>query len=348
MTRILNAKLLVAFLALSTLGGCIYHDYDDHGPARPAPVTYPGDVTLSWSFGGYTCSQAPEVRGVHVVVNGEVLENDGYFPCLVDGYPGITLYDFVPGAYSYSVEAYGWDDQTLYFASGSFVVNGDVRASLDLTPVGQPSSYAYISWYFPANDLATVPSCSQAKVRYVDVRIDDGQWERFDCELGFAQPGIQTGYLQPGLHSIELVALDSLYEYPTHYFYGTLTTQANAPVASDYQLQWNVGGAAISWELTNGSTAETCSQAGVSHVTVHLMDEQGNWIYGSSGDVHSCSSAPIVYKYLQPGNYRVYLEGQGPNATWYLSNDAAPPVISVQAGVFPPASGALRVQMFEE
>lgn len=349
----MNAKLLAAFLALISLAGCGgYYGHDGHSdpapPPAPMPHASPGDVTFTWSFGGLDCSQMPDVRGVRVSIPGETLLNDGYFACQTDGYPGITLADFVPGAYTYTLEAYDYRNTILFYGAGSFHVNGDVRVTTDLTPYGAPSSYAYISWYFPPNEVAQVPSCAQAKVGYVDVRIDDGDWERFDCALGFEQPGIQTAFLEPGVHRIEMVALDSTWLYPTHSFIGTLTTSANAPVASDYQLQWEVGGASIAWELRDSHGALSCGQAGISWVAVHLMDEQGNWIYGSTGDVHGCTSAPIVYNYLAPGTYRVYLEASGPDGYYFLSNDAAPPVLTVQAGVFPTAGGALEIAMYPD
>ena len=114
-------------------------------------------------------------------------------------------------------------------------------------------------------------------MRYVDVRIDNGEWERFDCALGFEQPGIQTGYLAPGVHSIELVALDAQYFYPTHYFTGTLTTQAHAPVASDYQLQWSVGGAAISCRCGRMPTAIRWSLIAASRSGLSGCQEPISW-----------------------------------------------------------------------
>lgn len=338
----MNARIFSAFLALATLVGCVARDHDH----SPPPSVAPGDVTLSWSFAGLGCAQVPEIRGVRVSIPGEVLQNDGFYPCQVEGYPGITLFDFAPGSYDFTLEAYGWNDAVLYGARGRFEVNGSVRVSMDLTPHGRPSSYAYVTWRFPANELSPSPNCAQARVRWIDLRIDDGAWERFDCALGLEQPGIQTGYLEPGSHTIELVALDATYGYPTHSFIGALTTSAHAPVASDYQLQWEVGGAALGWRLKDGAMWKSCAQANVTEVVLHFVDEYGQYVYGAAGDAHACQSAPIVYRYLAPGTYKVYIAGYGPNGVTYLSDEQSPPTVVVQAGVFPDASGPLELTLF--
>jgi hypothetical protein len=306
----------------------------------------PGDVTLAWTFMGDTCADVPSVKGVRVSIPGEALANDGYYPCQSAGFAGIELHDFHGGAYAYTVTAYGYANETLFVGGGNFVIDGDVRVNVDLTPVGGKTSYAYINWSFPPSSGVSNPSCAQAGVRYVDARIDGGSWTRLDCAAGeLSTSGVKTPLLDPGTHTLELVAVDQ-YDYPYYRVQGSLTTFASRPVSVEYRLQWAVGGAAVRWELKDGGLVKTCAQAGVQSVAIDFQDAQGNFVYGDGGDVHACDAAPILYNFLKPGTYRVYLRGTGPNGVNFLSNAASPFTFTVTAGVFAGPGDADTVQMF--
>lgn len=346
----MNAKILGAFLLALTMSGCII-DVDQNGggggAGNPPPVQrVPGDVTFTWSFGGQTCADVPYVKSVHIRIPGEALQNSGVFPCTANDYPGIVLHDFAGGAYSFEIEALDYSNVVVFSGSGTFTVDGHVRVNIDLTPVGGPTSYAYLTWRFPANEASQNPNCSQAGVAYVDVSIDDGEWERFYCTEGFSEPGISTPYLMPGTHVISLVASNAD-GYPYYRFDGQLQTFAGNPVGAQYHLNWAVGGAAVKWQLTNGSVAQTCAQAGVSEVYVNFADADGNFVYEGAGDVQSCNAAPVIYSFLLPGTYTVFVQAVS-NTGMYASNMNHPPVISVKAGQFVDASGAINVQMFRE
>lgn len=337
----MNAKRTVPFLCavLAAASGCVIngHRYD------------PGDITFTWSFYGQTCSQAPDVAKVHIVIPGERLQNDGIYPCTSNSYPGIVLHDFRGGVYDYTIEALSYTDEVLYVSGGEITVDGDTRVNVDLTPVGQPSSWAYISWRFPNNPATT--TCAQAQppgtdpqiggIAYVDVEID-GAYKRFTCAEGSPLSpsfvaGIQSPAIAPGSHSLKVTALLAS-GYPVYSYSGTMDTTAGTPVAHEVTLGWAVGGLNVAWTFTQGSTVRTC--ADVSNPTVHVQFVDvgtGLAVYPNAGDDKVCTySQPVHYYFLRPGTYDVYLTADA-GATHYVMVDA-PPRVNVPAGVFPASS----------
>ncbi len=350
----MNPKLLTAFLvAMGSLSGCVVYDRDGSdgsgggydGPAQQ--YLQPGNVTVSWAFGGFSCNDIPDIKSVKVSIPGESLQNDGVYPCLVSSYPGIELHDFAGGAYTYTVEAFNYSNERVYSGGGTFTVDGDVRVNIDLTPAGRPTSYAYVGWSFPENNVSANPNCSEAGAAFVDVQIDEGPVERFACVEGITGSGIQTPYLYPGTHDITLTAVNSS-GYAYYRTYGTLKTFSGSPVSSDYLLNWAVGGAVVRWTLTNGSVTQSCAQAGIDTVRVNFQDEAGNMVYGNAGDPMPCTSALVTYDFLQPGTYKVFLQGTGAGGTFYLSNAGSPPRLTVRAGEWPPESAGTNVTMYRQ
>ncbi len=342
----MNVRTLIAFLGVVAGSGCIVHNHDHGGGGGGvAPPARPGDVTFSWSFAGLSCNDVPQVKSVWIDIPGERLQNGGVYPCLANGYPGIVLHDFLPGTYTFTIEGLGYGNERLYVGAGSFRVDGNVRVAIDLTPVGGPSSYAYLTWRFPPNSQSGDPSCDQAGVAWVDVSIDGSDFQRYDCRAGQSNPGVQTPFLKAGTHRIYIEAVTSS-GYPLYRYDGSLQTFAGQPVSAEYRLNWGVGGTAVKWQLTNGSVGQTCSQASVQTMSINFMDERGQLVYGSQGDIQACDSAPIVYNYLQPGTYKVFIKGTGPNGVVYLSNASNPPVVVVRAGEFVSAQQAITVQLF--
>jgi hypothetical protein len=290
----------------------------------PPPPPAPGDITFLWSFSGSTsgrCADVLDVKSVRITIPGEVLPNDGLFPCNTFGVDGIVLHDFRPGAYNYTVEALGYSGQVLHKGSGSVTVNGNVRVNITLTPNSSSSSYAYVSWSFPANSTSQNPNCTQAGVASVDVRIDGGEWTRLDCSQGMSDPGVRTPSLVPGRHTLELIGLGSGGQ-PSYYAKGQLDTQSGSPVSVSYRL-WAVGGMALRWALFDGTVTRTCSQAGVTGVSIHLRDEAtGEFVHGNVGDSQPCEGAPVIYRYLKPGSYRVFIYGTGSGGIYTNENDS--------------------------
>ncbi|HET9450739.1 MAG TPA: hypothetical protein VFO83_07660, partial [Aggregicoccus sp.] len=276
----MNAKLLTAFLGLSLLApGCVVSNDDcrdcDDGYTDQQLA---GDVNFTWTFAGRFCEQVPDIHGVQISIPGETLENGGYYPCNTAGYDGIVLHDFLPGTYSFTLEGVNQFNDVTYTASGTFRVDGDVRVSADLTPVGAPSSYAYLYWTLPAANGYARPTCYQAGVTDVWVRIDD-VWGSFSCAEGMGAEGVLTQYLEPGVHEIEIIAGgytgygDETFAY-SHYV-GTLQTFNGKPVFADYNL-WAVGTAAMRWQpYTSGGAKLSCADAGLSKVYVNVKDASG-------------------------------------------------------------------------
>jgi len=332
----MNTKTLGLFLGLTTLiglvtlSGCIARDQ-----------VYSGNVQFTWTFSGLTCSQVPQVTSVQVIIPGEQLENNGVYPCLTANYPGILLHDFLPGTYSFTLNALDSSGNTLFTGSGNFTINGDVRVAIDLTPVGGPTSYAYLSWTFPANSLSATPTCAQAgmdfAVDYVDVQIDQGQVQRYNCVDGTTTPGVVTPYLNAGPHQITLSSISRSLSYPLHRFTGTLTTYSGNPIAASYGLPWAVGGVAVSWQLSDGTFAQTCASAGITTVYTNFQDANGNNLYAGAGDPQRCIdgffSAAVRYNYLSSGSYRLFLQAVGSSGT-YRSNFAVPPTVGIASGQF--------------
>jgi hypothetical protein len=338
----MNTKLLAAFLLVSLSSGCVVvSNGNGNGNPPPPPPPVAGDVTFHWSMAGYTCAQTPDVHTIRVQIPGEALANNGLFPCLVNGYPGIVLHDFAPGGYSFILQGLGGSNEVLYEASGTFTVNGNVDVTVSMASV---ASYAFVSWRLPPTGSSSNPNCSQAGVTYMDVWIDGVEEGRFFCTQGFGSASIPTRYLGIGTHAITLLAVDST-GYPLYRFDGPLVIQANSAVSALYDLQWAVGGAAVKWQLTNGSVAQTCAQAGVTTVYVNFLDQDNQWVYPGAGDPQSCTKIAVPYDYLLPGTYRIYIQAAGMQYD-YESNFANPPTVTVQAGSWPQMSEAINVLVY--
>lgn len=340
----MNARILTALISALTLGGCIIHEYPDHGSPGDAPApapapTYPGDVSFLWSFAGQSCLQMPQVRSVAVSIPGERLENGGVFPCRTMGTDGIRLSNFAPGAYGFTLQALGNGGEELFAGSGSFRVDGDVSVRADLLPVAGPNTYAYVLWRFPGYG-----SCAEAGIETVEVSIDGGLFETHRCEDGMFEPGVPTPMLEAGRHTIEIVALDA-WGYDWFVTHSVLETRLGQPIAAEYSLQWSVGGAAVAWQLSDGVYGESCWEAGVDTVYVNFEDEAGNMLFAGAGDAQPCDSGPALYV-LPPGNFQVYVTATGPWGALYESNGYSPPAVSVVAGSFPDAAFARAIQLY--
>lgn len=345
----MNKLLITSFLAVFAFGqGCIINQYGGGGDGRD-----PGDITFFWTFQGEMCDAVPQVANVRVTIPGESLDNDGVYGCLNGEYAGITLHDFVGGNYEYVLEGLSNTGATLYRASGTFSIDGDTRLDVDLTPVGQQTSFAYLSWAFPANWAGGAPSCADATITYIDIEFDDsGDWIRYDCEDGRTNGGAQSPLLAPGVHKIELVGVyvEGQNEYAIAYKEGSITTQAHQPTNHSFTLAWEIGGTTIAWQLKDGSTNQTCAVAEVETVFVHFRNvETGEYVYGDVGDDNPCTASTVTYRYLSPGTYEVYISAENADNVMYLSPDADAPRVTVSAGVWTPDTPAVvTVNTFRE
>jgi hypothetical protein len=335
----MTSRLLLLFLFVASFStGCIIHDDDCiNCGGNPPPPARPGNVTFLWTFQGNRCDQARDVYGVNITIPGEALLNNGKYACSTAGVDGITLHDFVPGTYSYTLQGVNFQNQIIFEATGTFIIDGNRTVMVDLMPTGNPVSYASLNWNFPGN-----MSCAQAGVAKVDIIIDD-QAGTFDCAQGQSAQGVQTLPLAPGSHYIEFIAYTTV-GVPLYYFNGELRTQAYNPVSATYNL-YAVGGASISWRLSDGSVTFDCP-ASNPDVYVNFQDSAGNWVYPGLGDGHACSTKPIVYKFLRPGYYKVFLYTKVGTIEYRSNSNIAP--IEVRAHQFPGPAGALEVTMYRQ
>lgn len=316
--------LLLSLAALLAGSGCIIVS---NGSSS-------GDITFNWSFQGASCNQVPDVANVRITIPGETLENAGVFPCLVEGFPGVRLNDFRPGTYSFTVEGMNSADYVIFSKTGSVVVNGNVTVNVNLDEARAETSYAYLSWSFPALSNASNPTCAQAGVAHVDVSFDGAPAVRYPCAEGQGASGAVTPYLSSGTHAISLTAVTGD-NYPLFAKQGTLVTSVGVPTAQGYALEWAVGGVTVAWSLSAAGVVQSCASADVTRVYVDFQDASGNWVYGQSGDEQQCTAASVSYDYLKPGSYRVYVAGWDlANRVYAPANTNNLPTVTVQAGVF--------------
>ena len=312
----MNTKTVALFLSLASLSACV----STNGP-------YSGDITFTWTFTGLTCSQAPQVASVAITIPGEVLQNNGVYPCLTNNYGGIVLHDFLPGDYSFTIQGLDARGTPLYAASGTFHIDGSIQVAVDLQPA---PSYAYLTWTFPPLSGIPSPSCAQARIDVVDVTIDQGAPTRYACADGQTQQGVVSVPMSIGPHNITLAASSAEvgHTYPYYKLVSTLTTSA-APVAAAYPLRWAVGGVSVQWDFISGS----CTT--VSAIYVNFLDPFGNLLYGPSGNRQNCVDGlfpgVIAYDYLPPGSYLLTLQGSY-GSTVYTNTPY--PSVTITAGFF--------------
>lgn len=330
----MNARTLAAFLCLSAgATGCII---EDNSPR------YPGDVRMTWSFDGASCSQMRDIQGVDISIGGEILENDGRYPCQANGFDGIVLHDFAPGTYAFDAVAVDYNNAARFTYHGSFTVDGNISVPISFASGGpqQGKTFAYVNWLFPTEAGSGYPTCQQAGVAYVDARVDDGSWARFDCYQGSEGRSVSTPELAPGQHYLEVVAMD-VRERPLYYYGGGFTAQNGVP-ASVTANTYVIGGAAVGWQLYEGSVKLSCSQAGVSEVGINFRDERtGEWVYGSEGQWFGCNESPAIFEFLRPGDYFVSFRAAGTGNRAYESRSDLPR-IRVNAHDFPGVPDALN------
>src|SRR5260370_20881003 len=146
----MNTKTLALFLLVTSLSGC-------------GNGSYSGNVQFTWTLGGLTCSNVPQVTSIAINIPGEILQNNGVFPCLTNNYPGIVLHDFLPGTYRFTIQGLDANGTALYSADGGFTVNGDVVVRVDLTPTAAAILPAYLTRSCPPNSRSSHPTCLPAR-----------------------------------------------------------------------------------------------------------------------------------------------------------------------------------------
>ncbi len=332
----MNARIAAAALSMLMGTGCIVVNGSGGGTGSS------GDITLLWSFGGKTCTQAG-VASVQVTMPGVTLEDNGVLPCSANGTQGAVLEKFKAGTYAFTIDGLGDNNEKLYTASGTVVVNGNVTSTVDLAAVNGANTYAYLSWSFPPTSNQNNPSCQQVGVANVVVYIDNQAGQTVGCSVGQSVDGSVTPYLSAGVHNLRLSALapNGAEQYS---FVGTFTTVLGNPTAQAFLMQWSVGGVAVKWSLRENSAILNCAQAGVTEVFVNFQDAQDNLVYDGAGLSQSCTAGSATFT-LYPGAYKIFVQAVGSNNRLYQSSMSAPPSVNVTAGVFPSAASALTIDV---
>jgi hypothetical protein len=317
----MNTRILVAFLAATSLSGCFFST-GGGGGGGGTPLADPGDVTFQWTFDGGACADVPDVQMINISIVGETLVDNG-FPCLVGGYPGIVLHGFAGRSYSFTIEALGYGGERLFVASGIFAVDGDVTVNVDLQPVAGPHSYAFIGWNLPPNAANPRPDCAEAGVSEVEVRIDNGFPVTYPCTDGNPAMVLTNGLIS-GPHAIALRVLGS---DGTVYFgtEGTFSTWVGYTDEFVYTMSWAVGApvgvVSVKTQLWAGTTPTpvTCAWAGVSTLYVDFQDSiSGIWFLDPVGQ--PCSPQGVYYgRFVPAGTYDVIVTDGATPTPYYTS-----------------------------
>lgn len=313
-----------------------------------------GDITLLWSFNGQTCLFVPQIQSVRVIIPGAQLQNNGVFPCMTNNVAGITLLNFRGGTYQVTVEGLDSAGRVIYQGSSSVLVNGDVSASVNLTPIQGATGTALISWVFPGN-LACAQIGDVGGGRPVSrmlISIDNATATPIDCARGNAtaanpSAAVTIDNLTGGVaHTIDLLAQDSS---GFNYLRATnsVTVNPGGSIAGQFQMQWIVGSLPLRWSFLNNGVTITCAQAQVTSVFVNAKNTQTQryvFVDGAgnptAGQQVPCVSANNLqgtfFPYFEAGNYEIYVQAPvtGNAYTYQSGRGGTIPVLQVQAGVF--------------
>ncbi len=282
-------------------GGLVPTDRLSHGGAVA------GDITFEWTFAHQTCSQA-SVSKVQITL----LASDGTpqalppyfgyqgyapgeFPCDSGGVEGVTLTNFAPDTYSYTLNGLDANRTLLYTAAGTVTVNGSQTVTVNLTAV--PTATLTVKWTFGGL------SCAQANVTSVQITLNDEPPVTAPC-TGDIGDGVVLKHLALNTtYQIRLRSIDNL--PPTnglsHYALSTsaIASTTNPPPLS-VDLQWAAASLRVQW--TFGATfGSDCTLAGVGGVLLRLQDTatgQYATANGQLGECVPCSSNELDFSYL--------------------------------------------------
>jgi hypothetical protein len=316
-SRFLTSLIAAAFLASGS--GCIF---------TTTPSGTPGDITFTWTFGGHQCFEVPDVAQIAVQIPGQTLQNNGVYGCLNSNTAGIKLLNFRAGTYTYTISGQNSAGTVIYQATGTVVVNGNVAVPVDLQPTTSATGSAYVTWTLPAGTPVT---CQYLAA--VDIALDNGAPQSFNCAAGATSPGVLLQGLSVGRHNIDISARDSngLFYYRT---LNTFDVFAGGAGAQQFSLAWIVGSAPVKWSFSNGVTQLTCAQAGVTgDVGITLRDANGDTTFTSPCVNGGVQGYQIPYVYY--GTYQIFLAATGTGGVIYRSSTTVPPNITVVAGDFP-------------
>jgi hypothetical protein len=329
-------------LGLALLGGLAACDWGGRA----------GAITISWTFGGGSCSGAA-VEQVRIAIAGEPLDQDTF-----DCRSGLaTFTNFYPGTYNVTVQGLDASQAVTWTGTKSVRLDGDVSVQVDLQPVSAQNAVAYLSWVL-APSSGQAPQCGPGqRMDYVGIFIDNVDTGlAYNCADGVGSSQVITPYLAPGPHVLQLVAFNGTdgVSFP---FAATdpatvnfVTGQASAQTLT---MRWKVGGLAMSWAAypslaayqANPNQPLTCASTGIASVEVFLADPS-NPSNGSQFSGFTCASGALLDD-APAGTWLPFVAGfDSAGGVLYFQDDQnVPQTVTVTAGRFYAAQD-LQTQVF--
>ncbi|HUM12799.1 MAG TPA: hypothetical protein VLT82_17760 [Myxococcaceae bacterium] len=303
-----------------------------------------GAITVSWTFGGGSCSGAG-VEQVRIAIAGEPLDQDTF-----DCRSGLaTFTNFYPGTYNVTVQGLDASQVPTWQGSNSVRVEGDVSVRVDLQPLSGQNAVAYLSWSF-APSTGQAPQCGPGqRIDYVGILVDDVDTGlAYNCGDGLGASQVITPYLAPGPHVLQLVAFNgndgvSLpFARTDPVSVNFVTGQASA---QSLTLRWQVGGLAMSWAAyadlasyqANPNQPLTCASTGIATVEVFLADpaDPGNPQAGIQFSGFTCASGALLDN-APVGTWLPFVAGYDALGTlrYFQDDQSVPQTVTVTAGRF--------------
>lgn len=137
----------------------------------PQVAATTGDVTLHWTFGGKSCSQAG-ITVVHASVDSQVLtdgNNNPDLPCSSGTVDGTTVGPLSPGRHTFDLVGVDAGGQSKYALNGyvvTVVAGQNAVYSPDLAPAAPTTASANLTWTFSGQ------SCATANIDHVTILVD--------------------------------------------------------------------------------------------------------------------------------------------------------------------------------
>jgi hypothetical protein len=250
---------------------------------------------VAWSLpDGASCARlGVETVGVQVIGDEH---GAGAEAACVDG--TVLIPSLAPGPYDILIDAIGAD--ALYSAREKIDVEAGFTSDegvVTLVPsIGPAGARVSVRWTFDGE-----ASCARAGVDAVDVVVRDGDGtaasRSFDCSAGGATlDGLPTG--DATLEVRGRADADTLFETSTPITLGVVALDAGVldldPVRARLHLSWAFGG------------DPRCEAAGVSDVTVQVIDDDGVTVDGASAD---CLTGGIAFVGLPAAHLTFVVEG---------------------------------------
>jgi hypothetical protein len=309
-----------------------------------------GAITVSWTFGGGSCSGAA-VEQVRIAIAGEPLDQDTF-----DCRSGLaTFTNFYPGTYNVTVQGLDASQAVTWTGSKSIHMDGDVSVQVDLQPVSGQNAVAYLSWSF-APSTGQAPQCGPGqRMDFVGILVDNVDTGlAYNCGDGLGVNQVITPYLAPGPHVLQLVAFNG-FDGVSFPFARTDPVTVNfvtgQATAQSLTMRWQVGGLAMQWAAYLSLAAYqanqplSCASTGIATVEVFLADPN-NPNNGTQFSGFTCASGALLDN-APPGTWLPFVAGYSSSGDvlYFQDDQNVPQSVTITAGRFY-APQDLQTQVF--